>query len=98
VIRTRHVPFVRSRPSLPLLGSLVAVVAIAIILPFTPLGAVLGFQPPSTMLLLALAGVVLVYLVIADAAKGLFFRAEGRRRPPHPRVRHLRRAISGYGG
>ena len=98
VIRTRHVPFVRSRPSLPLLGSLVAVVAIAIVLPFTPLGAVLGFQPPSTMLLLALAGVVLVYLVIADAAKGLFFRAEGRRRPPHPRVRHLRRAISGYGG
>ena len=98
VIRTRHVPFLRSRPSLPLLGSLVAVVAIAIVLPFTPLGAVLGFQPPSAMLLLALAGVVLAYLVIADAAKGLFFRAEGRRRPPHPRVRHLRRAISGYGG
>ena len=98
VIRTRHVPFVRSRPSLPLLGSLAAVVAIAIVLPFTPLGALLGFQPPSAMLLLALAGVVLAYLVIADAAKGLFFRAEGRRRPPHPRVRHLRRAISGYGG
>ena len=97
VIRTRHVPFVRSRPSMPLLGSLLAVVLIAIALPFTPLGALLGFQPPSALLLLAVAGVVVAYLVVADAAKGLFFRAEGRRRPPHPHVRHLRRAISGYG-
>ena len=47
VIRTRHVPFVRSRPSIPLLGSLAAVVAIAVALPFTPLGTVLGFQPPE---------------------------------------------------
>ncbi|HEU0206067.1 MAG TPA: magnesium-translocating P-type ATPase [Pseudolysinimonas sp.] len=98
VIRTRHVPFVRSRPSAPLLGALAVVVAVAITLPFTPLGPVLGFQPPAGLLLLAIAGVVVAYLAIADLAKWLFFRAEGRHHPPHPRIRHLRRAISGYGG
>jgi hypothetical protein len=50
------------------------------------------------MLLLAIAGVVVAYLVVADVAKWVFFRAEGRRTPPHPRIRHLRRVISGYGG
>jgi Mg2+-importing ATPase len=98
VIRTRHVPFVRSRPSVPLLISLAAVVAVAAALPFTPLGPILGFQPPSAVLLLAIIAVVIAYLVIADIAKWLFFRAEQRRTPPHPRIRHLRRAISGYGG
>ncbi len=100
VIRTRRVPFVRSRPSAPLLASLAAVVAIAIALPFTPLGPLLGLQPPAVLLLVALAGVVIAYLVIADVAKALFFRAEARRAAPptHPRIRHLRRAISGYGG
>jgi Mg2+-importing ATPase len=98
VIRTRLVPFVRSRPSAPLVGALALVVAVAIALPFTPLGPVLGFQPPSGLLLLAIAGVVVAYLVVADIAKGLFFRAEGRRHTPHSRIRHLRRAISGYGG
>jgi Mg2+-importing ATPase len=98
VIRTRAVPFFRSRPSLPLLLSLAAVVAIAVALPFSPLGPVLGFQPPSASLLLAIAGVVLAYLLIADVAKGLFFRAEARRATPRPRIRRLRKAISGYGG
>jgi len=98
VIRTRRVPFVRSRPSAPLLISLAAVVAVAATLPFTPLGPVLGFQPPTPLLIVAIVGVVVAYLVIADVAKWLFFRAEGRRTPPHPRIRHLRRAISGYGG
>ena len=98
VIRTRHVPFVRSRPSAPLLISLVAVIAVAVVLPFTPLGPLLGFRPPAWLLLLAIAGVVIAYLVVADIAKWLFFRSEGRRTPPHPRIRHLRRAISGYGG
>jgi len=98
VIRTRHVPFVRSRPSAPLLISLAAVVAVAAALPFSPLGPVLGFQPPTPLLIVAIVGVVIAYLVIADLAKWLFFRAEGRRTPPHPRIRHLRRAISGFGG
>jgi len=98
VIRTRHVPFVRSRPSTPLLGALALAVVVAIALPFTPLGPILGFRPPSGLLLLAIAGIVVAYLVVADVAKWLFFRAEGRRTPPHPRIRHLRRAISGYGG
>ncbi|HXR44730.1 MAG TPA: HAD-IC family P-type ATPase, partial [Pseudolysinimonas sp.] len=96
VIRTRMFPFFRSRPSLPLLISLLLVIAVAVALPFTPLGAVLGFAPPAPGLLLALAGVVVSYLVIADVAKRLFFRSETERPVPKPHVRRLRRAMSGF--
>ncbi|MFC5502119.1 magnesium-translocating P-type ATPase [Lysinimonas soli] len=96
VIRTRRYPFVRSRPGIALLAALLAVVAIAIALPYSPLGPVLGFETPDAGLLLAIAGVVVAYLVIADLAKFLFFREEGRRKPPHPRLGRLRRAIGPF--
>ena len=38
VIRTRRVPFFRSRPSMPLLASMIAVVTIGALLPGSPLG------------------------------------------------------------
>lgn len=98
VIRTRRYPFVRSRPGLALMGSLLGVVVIAVALPFSPLGPVLGFEAPGAGLLLAIAGIVASYLVIADLAKVLFFREEARRMIPHQhhQVRRLRRAIGGF--
>ena len=43
VIRTRRVPFFRSRPSTPLAASTFICVAIGVLLPFSPLADVLGF-------------------------------------------------------
>ena len=45
VIRTRRVPFFRSRPSRPLLASVVAVVTVGALIPQSPLNDTLGFAP-----------------------------------------------------
>jgi Mg2+-importing ATPase len=44
-IRTRRIPFFHSRPSVPLLLAALAVVAVGAVLPASPFGAMLGFQP-----------------------------------------------------
>jgi Mg2+-importing ATPase len=46
VIRTRRVPFVRSRPSLPMLLAALTVVAVGTVLPFTPLAHILASARP----------------------------------------------------
>jgi len=45
VIRTRRIPFFRSGPSVPLLLAAFGVVIAGAVVPFTPLGHVLGFRP-----------------------------------------------------
>ncbi len=73
IIRTRRSPL-RSRPH-PLLTSFsLAVVALAVAFPFTPLGGAFGFVPPPAPFYLILAFMVLVYLVVVEAIKRWFFR------------------------
>jgi P-type Mg2+ transporter len=96
-IRTRRVPFFRSRPGRPLLASTLAVVAVGFALPFTALAHTLGF----THLPLGLVGVILVivptYLLVLELGKRVFYRrlaaapARPSRRHPHEH-RILRRA------
>jgi Mg2+-importing ATPase len=95
-IRTRRVPFFRSRPSVPLALAALGVVAVGAVLPATPLAADLGFHALPLGFFAALAGMVLCYLVLIEWAKRLFYGATpapaGRstRRPQ----RHLRRRAS----
>jgi P-type Mg2+ transporter len=77
-IRTWRFPFLRSRPSKPLLCSVIGVVLIGIAIPQSPLHGALGFAPLPVDLFLVIAGFVLVYLVVVDFAKRAFFRV----RPP----------------
>jgi len=44
------------------------------VLPFTPLGAWFGFVPPSAAFLLAIAGLTVSYLLLAQSAKWAFYR------------------------
>jgi P-type Mg2+ transporter len=74
VIRTRRSPL-RSRPSPYLLLAAAAVITLAILLPFTPLGLWFGFVPPPLALLLALAVMLLGYLALAEIVKRGFYRA-----------------------
>jgi Mg2+-importing ATPase len=73
VIRTRHGPF-RSRPSRLLIGTSLAVVAAAVLLPWTPLGVRLGFVPLPGTFFLVLAGMVALYLALVQVAKTWFYR------------------------
>ncbi|WAX57676.1 magnesium-translocating P-type ATPase [Jatrophihabitans cynanchi] len=95
-IRTRRVPFVRSRPSLPLTLTALGAAGIGALLPLTPLGHVLGFWALPMGFFATLAAMVVVYLVLIEFGKRLFYAHERAEVPPHaPKPgRHLRRRAS----
>jgi len=74
-IRTRRIPFFRSRPSLPLLLAAFGVVLVGAVLPATPLAATLGFAPLPLAFYAALVGMVACYLVLIEIGKWFFYRA-----------------------
>lgn len=85
-IRTRRVPFVRSRPSAGLLWASLGVVAAGVALPLSPLGPVLGFDPLPVPFFLALLGMIALYLVLVEGTKKWFF-ARAAQQPPTVRRR-----------
>ena len=99
VIRTRRIPFFRSRPSVPILLAALAVVTAGAVLPYTPLGHLLGFRPLPGPFFLALLAIVIFYLALIEAGKYIFYRSlyrapatpAPRRRTPGHRV-HRRAA------
>jgi len=98
-IRTRRVPFFRSHPSLPLTLAALSVVTVGAILPASPLGPTLGFQPLPAGFFAALVGLVICYMVLVEAGKRLFYGAEPAVPPPsHPYSprHHLRRRAARF--
>ncbi len=81
VIRTRRVPFFRSRPSRPLLIASLVTAAIGAVLPVSPLASLLGFGRLSPLFYLVLVLMVACYLTLAELVKRSFFRTHGRPRP-----------------
>jgi Mg2+-importing ATPase len=79
-IRTRRVPFFRSRPSLPLVFSTLGVVAVGAYLPVSPAAHALGFVAPGAGLYAAIAVLAVVYLAIVDTVKRAVFRTVSRKR------------------
>jgi len=79
VIRTRRIPFFKSRPSRLLLVSSLGVVVAALILPFTPLGDLFGFMPPPALFYVILAVLIAAYLLLVETAKRWFMRRFSRR-------------------
>jgi Mg2+-importing ATPase len=73
IIRTHKNPL-KSRPNLWLTICSLIVVALAVLLPFTPLAGPLGFVAPPPMFFLVLAGMVILYLLIVEQVKQWFYR------------------------
>lgn len=67
-------PFWHSRPSRWLVGAAVAAVAVAVLLPLSPLGGVLGFTALPPLYWLALPFLVGLYLPLLEAAKWYLLR------------------------
>ncbi|OZI60599.1 magnesium-translocating P-type ATPase [Bordetella genomosp. 11] len=85
VIRTRARPW--SSPAHPALAATaLGVVALAVALPYTALGAWFGFVPLPVPLLLALAGITAAYLAVAEQAKHWYFSRRRGRRPRRQRA------------
>jgi P-type Mg2+ transporter len=88
VIRTRRVPFFRSVASAPMALAAVGITAIGAVLPYTGhLAHVLGFRPLPGTFFFALAGIVVVYLVLVEIGKYWFYRLYHAPATPAPRHR-----------
>ena len=73
VIRTAGNPL-KSRPSRPLLISVLAVVAVATLLPYTTLGRLLRFTPLPLSLLAVIALLAVTYPFLVQAVRSWFYR------------------------
>jgi len=71
VIRTGGNPL-RSRPSKPLIATVLVAVVIGTVLPFTPFGADLGFIPLPPMFFAFLAAATATYLLLVELVKRRF--------------------------
>jgi Mg2+-importing ATPase len=98
-IRTRRVPFFRSRPSMPLTIAALGVVAVGSLLPASPLAGPLGFAPLPGEFFTALVGMVIAYLVLIEIGTHWFYRTARvvvpeRRR--YSRTRHVVRRAARF--
>jgi Mg2+-importing ATPase len=73
VIRTRRIPFWRSRPATPLLATTLTCAAIAVLFPFGPLASTFGFVRPAPALLVTIALLAATYLLLVDVVKRWFY-------------------------
>ena len=73
VIRSRK-PFFRSRPGNSLLLATLSIVVITVIVPFTPLAAILGFCRMPIVFLLCIGFIVGLYVVAAELVKRVFYK------------------------
>jgi Mg2+-importing ATPase len=102
LIRTRRVPFFKSRPSLPMIVLPIAMATIGAVVPFTPLAHVLGFTTLPLDFFAILVGMVVAYLALIELVKRRFYTHRDRPRPaplsPGARHRrHLQRRAARFG-
>ncbi len=92
VIRTRRVPFFKSRPSRPLLIATLSCAALGVAIPYIPpVAHLLGFEPLPVSFLAVLAGMIITYLALAQLGVALFFKHQGGRPLSAPIGRRQRR-------
>jgi Mg2+-importing ATPase len=91
VIRTRRVPFFKSRPSRPLLAATISCAAVGVALPFIgPLARLFGFRALPLSFLAVLAGMIITYLALAQLGVAFFFKPRGGRPLARTLGRHER--------
>ncbi|BBZ33405.1 magnesium-translocating P-type ATPase [Mycolicibacterium confluentis] len=91
-VRTRRVPFFRSRSSASLILATAAVIAAGVALTVSPLSGQLGFTPLPWQFFAALAGMTVAYLILVEAAKKAFYAEPELAAAPPVRTRgHVHR-------
>ena len=66
-------PFWRSKPSRLLVLNCFTIVAVAWLIPVTPLGGFFGFVPPPPLFYLVLIGIVFAYFALVELVKVWFY-------------------------
>ena len=75
-IRSR-LPFIHSLPSKTILAVTGVVILFTLLLPYIPLGGLLGFKPLQPLYYLVILGIVTAYFVSAETLKRWFYRKYG---------------------
>jgi Mg2+-importing ATPase len=73
VIRSRK-PSYKSRPGKYLLITTLSIVAITLILPYTPIAGIFGFCPLPYPFILLIGLIILIYIIAAEIVKKIFYR------------------------
>ena len=73
VIRTRR-PFYRSKPSRSLFLSSVVTLIVTLMIPYTVIGEIFTVQPLSLEIMALLGVIVIVYLILNEIVKKVFYR------------------------
>jgi Mg2+-importing ATPase len=75
VIRTRRIPFFKSRPSAPQFAMTLFCAGAGVLIPYIgPVARLMGFRPLPRVFLLIMVGFAALYLTLAEFAKAYFFR------------------------
>ena len=77
IIRTARIPFFESRASNQLILATLAIVCVGMIIPYTPVGRALGFQPLPALYWPILLAMGLGYAVLTQIVKSWFIRRYG---------------------
>ncbi|MEI6244262.1 MAG: magnesium-translocating P-type ATPase, partial [Acidobacteriota bacterium] len=77
MIRTQKVPFVGSRASTPLIVTTIAIIAVGIFLPMGPFAHYVKMQPLPWQYFAVLPVIVLAYVFLTQAMKGIYTRRYG---------------------
>jgi Mg2+-importing ATPase len=77
IIRTAKIPFLQSRASNALIVTTILVAGAGAVLPYSPLGPILGFVPLPGSYWLAVLMIILGYCVLAHLVKSWFVRCWG---------------------
>jgi Mg2+-importing ATPase len=77
IIRTNRVPFIQSRASRAMSLTTLAVMAAAVLLPYSPLAPALGFVPLPAVYFAWIGGFLLAYAVLTHKVKTWFYKKYG---------------------
>ena len=73
VIRTRK-PFFRSKPGKLLLAATLGIIALTLVVPFSPIADLFGFTPLPLYYLAFIFVVMAVYVMVTEAVKKVFYK------------------------
>jgi P-type Mg2+ transporter len=95
LIRTRRIPFIRSRPSPAMIILPITCAVIGAVLPFSPLAHTLGFSRLPLAFFLIRVGMILTYLMLVEMAKARFYGTVAHpRKPPSTHEQRLARRVA----
>ncbi|KKU13521.1 MAG: Magnesium-translocating P-type ATPase [Candidatus Magasanikbacteria bacterium GW2011_GWC2_45_8] len=73
VIRTRRIPFIQSSPSAPVVIATLGILGIGTVLAVSPISSFFGFSPLPLPILFTIMGLVVVYLLMVEVVKHIFY-------------------------